>query len=272
MTLRRVTKVVTLVLLVVLGLTTGAPDAQAVATANSLVTLDWALATGLPSFDSQYEYGQSSVYSYTTCPWCPGYVSDFDVYNNSDWTTGAAATATVPGATGNVQTGGSPDVQTSASVTVPFGTQGVGNAWSYGYRFGEFTATSTGDVSVQIPYEIHLDVTAGLSGEGAQAWGYVQLYLQNTTSNTQLNVDVNTFIGASGPGGADSLDLIAPILIALPFQDGDIGLFQAYWQTNAYAYSPFAVAEPGTLLLLGGGLVGLGACLRRRVDPVLLDT
>ncbi len=229
--------------------------ASAVKSAPLAVGQAWFDWSGLNISTVDIGYGQPTI---TWLDSWEGYVEasaneEFQS-NTSDLTTSLSVSATQGGASALAIINPSTN---SMSVDAETGGVGENYANAYALRHVEFTVSGTGLVVFSVPYHIEVSL---YGGEYAEAGSHAELYLSNYYPESYLNniresysyADLYKNLSNDGLGSWSDDGILA---VALFFNDGETGYFEASLNSDAYSSSP--VPLPSTLLLFGGGFLGL---------------
>ena len=139
----------------------------------------------------------------------------------------------------------------------------AGEAWFGGF----FHVSGLGKVQVTVDYEWNYDLQTDNPGEAAFVFTWAELALQNGWTGSGWT---NTQGGNAGAfkdlqfvgGGSDNSNTVSGSFTYDWYYFDDEGSFQVL----AYSYAKTTaepIPEPGTILLLGSGLVGLAGFRRR---------
>jgi hypothetical protein len=135
------------------------------------------------------------------------------------------------------------------------------NNYAYAYREAYFTADKDGLVTAQINYLLSMLLSTDFSGDNANAYAgyYFELYKEEGNGYDEEYRDKQ--VGIVNRDGYSYYNTGTTPLLELPFKAGEEGVLYAevYNCSNAYG-----VPVPGTILLLGSGMIGLVG-LRKRV-------
>ena len=166
-----------------------------------------------------------------------------------------SASAVVPYASGAAWT-----TDSEVGETVEADTAGQGpfeaSSWAYAWRWGIFTATGSGIMTVKVNYSLEQTLSTDLAGDVAEGYSQVSLSLNNWDTGDDYG-DSAEIVGGPVADGASFFDSRnGSFTVQGYFFDGDTGglLLDVYNDASVVSVTP----EPATLGLLAmGGLVML---------------
>ena len=132
------------------------------------------------------------------------------------------------------------------------------------YRHGRFTVSGDGNITIEVPYLIKMDMAGYLPGDHAEGFSLADLMIFNETSSLY---DVSTDEFSDVIYGTNFIDETrsGTLSVTLAFNDGDSGSFSTGAINLAIVGSPPIIPEPTTILLLGSGLIGLAGYGRKKL-------
>lgn len=133
------------------------------------------------------------------------------------------------------------------------------------YRHGRFTVSGDGNINIEVPYYIKMNMAGYLPGDHAEGFSLATLMLFNETSSLH---DVGDDQFSDSIYGANFIDQsrFGTLSVILAFNDGDSGSFSTGAINLAIVGNPPPIIpEPSTLFLLASGLAGMIGLGRKRL-------